>query len=152
MKTLTIFYDPHCGLCARFRAWLERQPARVRVEFLAYDSAEALRRFPGLPDVGADREVVVLADDGRWWQGPAAWITCLWATLDYQEWAFRLAAPALLPFVRKTVHLLSENRLTMSRLLRLRGDAVLADSLSALPEAVCRDGTCALPKRTTFPS
>jgi predicted DCC family thiol-disulfide oxidoreductase YuxK len=152
MKTLTIFYDPHCGLCARFRAWLEQQPARVRVEFLAYDSAEALRRFPELPAVGADREVVVLADDGRWWQGPAAWITCLWATLDYQDWAFRLASPALLPFVRKTVHLLSENRLTMSRLLRLRGDAVLAHSLSALPEAVCRDGTCALPQRITSPS
>lgn len=152
MKTLTIFYDPHCGLCARFRAWLEPQPARVRVEFLAYDSAEALRRFPGLPAVGADREVVVLADDGRWWQGTAAWITCLWATLDYQEWAFRLSAPALLPFVRKTVHLLSENRLTMSRLLRLRGDAVLAGSLGALPEAVCHEGACALPKNTTSPS
>jgi predicted DCC family thiol-disulfide oxidoreductase YuxK len=146
MKTLTIFYDPHCGLCARFRVWLEQQPARVRVEFLAYDSAEAARRFPGLPALGADREVVVLADDGRWWQGAAAWITCLWATHAYQEWAFRLAAPGLLPFVRKTVHLLSENRLSLSRLLRLRGDAVLAQSLGALPEAVCDKGTCALPR------
>ncbi|MCU0778661.1 MAG: DUF393 domain-containing protein [Akkermansiaceae bacterium] len=146
MKTLTIFYDPHCGLCARFRVWLEQQPARVRVEFLAYDSAEAARRFPGLPALGADREVVVLADDGRWWQGAAAWITCLWATHAYQEWAFRLAAPGLLPFVRKTVHLLSENRLSLSRLLRLRGDAVLAHSLGALPEAVCDKGTCALPR------
>jgi predicted DCC family thiol-disulfide oxidoreductase YuxK len=146
MKTLTIFYDPHCGLCARFRVWLEQQPARVRVEFLAYDSAEAARRFPGLPALGADREVVVLADDGRWWQGAAAWITCLWATHAYQEWAFRLAAPGLLPFVRKTVHLLSENRLSLSRLLRLRGDTVLAHSLGALPEAACHEGTCALPR------
>jgi predicted DCC family thiol-disulfide oxidoreductase YuxK len=146
MKTLTIFYDPQCGLCAGFRAWLEQQPARVRVEFLAYHSAEAARRFPGLPALGADRDVVVLADDGRWWQGAAAWITCLWATLNYQEWAFRLSAPALLPFVRKTVHLLSENRLTLSRLLHLRGDAVLANSLGALPEAVCHEGTCALPQ------
>ncbi len=148
MKTLTIFYDPQCGLCAKLRSWLEQQPARVRVEFLAYDSAEAARRFPGLPALGADRDVVVLADDGRWWQGAAAWITCLWATPDYQGWAFRLSATALLPFVRKTVHLLSENRMTLSRLLRLRGGAVLADSLSALPEAVCHEGTCALPQRT----
>ena len=149
MKTLTIFYDPHCGLCARFRAWLEKQPTRVRIEFLAYDTAEAARRFPGLPALGADRDVVVLADDGRWWQGAAAWITCLWALPAYQEWAFRLAAPGLLPFVRKTVHLLSENRLTLSRLLHLRGDAVLASSLSALPEAACHDGTCTIPQHTS---
>jgi predicted DCC family thiol-disulfide oxidoreductase YuxK len=142
MKTLTIFYDPGCGLCANFRAWLEAQPKRVRVEFVAYDSAEARTRFSGLEAMGADRDVVVLADDGRWWQGSAAWLTCLWTTIRYYDWSFRLAAPVLQPLVKKAVHLLSENRLTISSLMNLKTDTELARALAAIPEARCQDGSC----------
>jgi predicted DCC family thiol-disulfide oxidoreductase YuxK len=142
MKKLTIFYDPCCGLCARFRGWLEAQPKRVHVEFLAYDSIEAAERFPGLLKIGADREVVVLADDGRWWQGTGAWLTCLWTTFEYKDWSFRLAAPILQPFVKKAVHLLSENRLTISRLMRLSTDEGLATVIASMPEARCEDGVC----------
>lgn len=145
MKTLTVFYDPHCGLCTGFRNWLDGQPTRVRVEFLPYDCGEAARRFPGLLAQGADREIVVLADDGRWWQGSSAWITCLWATAGHHEWAFRLATPALLPWVGKVVHLISGNRLTISRLLRLRADdASLARAIESLPDADCAGGACAI--------
>ncbi len=142
MKTLTIFYDPRCGLCTKFRAWLEAQPKRVGVEFLAYDSEEANVRFPGLVEMGADREVVVLADDGRWWQGGAAWLTCLWATARYYEWSFRLAAPVFQPLVKKAVHLISENRLTLSSLMNLKTDSELADALSGMAGASCEDGAC----------
>jgi predicted DCC family thiol-disulfide oxidoreductase YuxK len=142
MNTLTIFHDPKCGLCAKFKSWLESQPTRVRVEFLAYDSAAAERKFPGLAALGAGKDVVVLADDGRWWQGPSAWITCLWATAAYREWAFRLASPALLPMVGKVVQLLSENRLRISHLLRLHADASLAQAIQSLPTGECRDGAC----------
>jgi predicted DCC family thiol-disulfide oxidoreductase YuxK len=144
MKTLTIFYDPRCGLCARFRVWLEAQPKRVSVEFLGYDTPEALRRFPGLGELGADRDVVVLADDGRWWQGSAAWLTCLWTTANHHKWAFHLADPMFQPFVRKAVHLLSENRLTLSRLLKLRTRDDVADTLRNAPEPTCAGGTCNL--------
>ncbi len=149
MKTLTIFYDPRCGLCAGFRIWLERQPKRVRTEFLAYDSGEAIARFPGLRSIGADREVVVMADDGRWWQGAAAWITCLWTTHSYRDWAFRLATPAMRPLVKKAVHLLSENRLTLSRLMHLRTDDALASAIQSLPDLVCADGECRIPMSST---
>lgn len=142
MKTLTIFYDPRCGLCAKFRVWLETQPTRVGVEFLAYDSAEAATRFPGLAEMGADRDVVVLADDGRWWQGSAAWLTCLWTTVRYYDWSFRLADPVLQPLVKKAVHLLSENRLTLSSLMKLKTDPELARALAAIPEAGCANSTC----------
>lgn len=142
MKTLTIFYDPRCGLCAKFRTWLEAQAKQVRVEFLAYDSAEAAVRFPGLPELGADRDVVVLADDGRWWQGDAAWLTCLWTTIQYRGWSFRLASPIFQPLVKKAVHLISENRLTLSRLMKLPADAALADALRKMPEPQCRTGVC----------
>lgn len=142
MKCLTIFHDPRCGLCLGFRTWLEAQPRRVAVEFLPFDSAEAAARFPGLLELGADRDVVVMVDDGHWWQGPAAWITCLWTTRDFRDWSFRLAAPALQPFVRKSVHLLSANRLTISRIFADRTDSQIAATLEAFPATVCGDSTC----------
>lgn len=149
MKTLTIFYDPRCGLCVSFRTWLEAQPKRVSVEFIAYDSPLAGDRFPGLLDLGADRDVVVLADDGRWWQGPAAWLTCLWATIQYHTWSFRLASPVLQPLVKKAVHLLSENRLSLSRLMNLQTDAALHTALGSFPEATCENDRCQLQHQPT---
>lgn len=139
---LTIFHDPRCGLCAKSKTWLSAEPKRIHVEFLAYDSAEATARFPGLLTLGADRDVVVLADDGRWWQGTAAWLTCLWATHQYRDWSFRLASPLLQPLVRKAVHLLSENRLTLSRLMNLRTDEALASAMHSLPDPNCGSGEC----------
>jgi predicted DCC family thiol-disulfide oxidoreductase YuxK len=144
MKKLTIFHDPRCGLCVKFKSWLEAEPKRIQVEFLAYDSAEASRRFPGLLNLGADRDVVVLADDGRWWQGTAAWLTCLWATHQYRDWSFRLASPVLQPFVKKAVHLLSENRLTLSRLMNLKTNEALASAMRSLPAQKCENGACSL--------
>ena len=144
MKQLTIFYDARCGLCVKFRAWLEAQPRQVAVEFLPFDSAEAIARFPGLLEIGADREVVVMADDGRWWQGSAAWLTCLWTTWEYRDWSFRLASPALQPLVRKAVHLLSENRLTLSRIFSDRADAQIVAAIEAIPAVGCDDSACAI--------
>lgn len=143
MKTLTIFYDPHCGLCAAFRKWLDAQPKQVATEFVGYDTPEASRRFPELGKLHADREIVVLADDGRWWQGEPAWLTCLWTTHEFRGWSFRLAAPLFRPLVKKAVHLLSENRLTLSRLLNLQTDDQIARELESLPEIPCA-GTCAI--------
>lgn len=134
MKTLTIFHDPECGLCAGFKKWLEARPKHTAVEFVGIGSVEAQRRFPGLLEIGGAKDVVVLADDGRWWQGTDAWITCLWVTRDYREWSFRLASPAMRPFVRQAVRLLSQNRLTLSRLLRMPPET----------HPTCNNGTCPL--------
>ena len=51
MHTLTIFYDADCGLCGGFRRWMRTQVNLVRLEFLPYDSPEALRRLPELAGV-----------------------------------------------------------------------------------------------------
>lgn len=142
MKTLTIFHDPRCGLCVKFRAWLEVQPKRVAVEFLDFDSREAKERFPLLEGMDAGRDLVVMADDGNWWQGTPAWLTCLWTTSQYRDWSFRLASPVFQPFVKKAVHLLSENRLTLSRMMKLKGDTELASAIHSLPEAKCQNGSC----------
>jgi len=147
MKTLTIFFDARCGLCCRFSRWLMTQPARVSIQFLPYDSDEALRLFPRMMEVHADREIVVLADDGRWWQGTGAWLTCLWATREYRDWSFRLASPALRPWVSKAVSLLSGNRLKLSELLRLRSEAEMATALASIAAPACDSGSCGLPPR-----
>ena len=142
MKQLTVFYDARCGICCRFRTWLEAQPKRAAVAFVDYQSAEAERLLPGIRGMGADREVVVMADDGRWWQGPAAWLTCLWVTRDHAVWAHRLASPALHPLVRKVALLITENRLTLSRLLHLRANAELSQALEEIPEPDCGTDGC----------
>jgi predicted DCC family thiol-disulfide oxidoreductase YuxK len=142
MGKLTVFHDPQCGMCCGFRRWLEAQPRWVAVEFVDWASDEAERLLPGIRAMGAGRDVVVLADDGRWWQGTAAWLTCLWATREYRAWSHRFAAPVFQPMVRKVVHLLSENRLTFSRLLRLPNDATLAAAITSLPDAECASGVC----------
>ncbi|MGC4015858.1 MAG: DUF393 domain-containing protein [Luteolibacter sp.] len=154
MKSLTIFFDARCGLCNRFRRWLMTRPARVSIRFIPYDSEEALRLFPRIREVHADQNVVVLADDGRWWQGPAAWLTCLWATRDYAAWSYRLASPALQPLVARAIYLISENRLRLSTLLRLPQDTELAGYLSQQAVPDCNQGGCGLPPglpRVSFP-
>ncbi|HEY1050219.1 MAG TPA: DUF393 domain-containing protein [Prosthecobacter sp.] len=139
MSTLTIFYDAHCGLCSRFRRWMLEQPAYVRLDFVAYDSPQALRRCPDLPRMRADQEIVVMGDDGSLWQGAAAWVTCLWALREYREWSLRLASPGMLGLARKAVHWISGNRIGLSRLLRLKGDDALRMEMR---EVACDNGAC----------
>ena len=140
MDTLTLFYDARCGICSRFRKWMEGQPSYVRLEFLPYDSAEALRRCPRLPELKADEEIVVMADDGRLWQGAAAWVIALWALREYRAWSARLATPTGMALARQIVHWISGHRIGLSKLLRFRSDDELA---SASREAtMCADGNC----------
>jgi predicted DCC family thiol-disulfide oxidoreductase YuxK len=125
MNTLTLFYDARCGLCSELRKWLIDQPAYVRLEFMPYDAPEAAQRLPGIQHLGADQEIVVMADTGEVWQGAAAWVMCLWALQEYRGWSERLASPALQGLARKLVHWVSRNRIGLSRLLRFRSDAEL---------------------------
>lgn len=142
MRQLTVFHDPRCGMCTKFRAWLEAQPRWVAVEFIDWSSDEANRRLPGIREMNAGKDVVVLADDGAWWQGDAAWLTCLWVTREFRPWSHRLASPTLRPLLRRAVALLSENRFTLSRLLRLSTDAALAEAIDAAPTPECEGGSC----------
>jgi predicted DCC family thiol-disulfide oxidoreductase YuxK len=139
MNTLYIFYDAHCGLCSRFRRWMEAQPAWVLLSFVPYDSAEARQLLPGIGSLRADEEIVVMGDDGCVWQGAAAWVTCLWALRDYREWSARLARPALMGMARRVVHWISSHRIGLSRLLRLSSDDVLRE---ASAEKGCATGKC----------
>lgn len=136
MKKLTIFYDARCGLCSGFRKWLEAEPKRVEIEFLDYASDEGKARLPHADGIDAAREIIVMADDGRWWQGESAWVMCLWITYRYQDCANRFASPLLKPLIRKVVILISEHRFTLSRLLSLKSDqecAAVIESVAVKP-------------------
>ncbi|BCX50391.1 hypothetical protein HAHE_42990 [Haloferula helveola] len=143
---LTVFYDPNCGLCRTFRSWLEEQPLWVAVRFVGYDSPEALRLMPEIGSLGADKECVVLAGDGHWWQGPDAWLVCLWATKAHRLRAHDLASPRFRPFLRRIVHGISQHRLSLSKLLGLRSERQIEAEVA---EFNCPEGSCRLPTLRT---
>ena len=108
MRSLTVLYDPTCELCIRCRAFMERQRSYVPLEFVPWSSEEARRRFGSVPWLGA--ELCVVASDGRTWVGPAAFVICLWALIEYREWAGRLSTPELAPLAERFFRLLSAER------------------------------------------
>jgi len=77
-----------------------RQPAFVPLIFVALQSNEAQRRFPGVDALKPGEQLLVISDQGAVYRGADAWIMCLWALENYREHAQRLAHPVLLPLAR----------------------------------------------------
>jgi predicted DCC family thiol-disulfide oxidoreductase YuxK len=96
MTRLTVFYDGQCGLCCAVRDWVARQDTFLPVEWR--------------PKPDDMEELVVVADSGEMWSGDTAWLMVLWATVDYRDWSYRLASPALLPAARTMFAQLSKHR------------------------------------------
>ena len=120
ITTLYAFYDGECGLCAACRRWLANQPQLVPLCFLPYQSEEARRLCPGLADLHPEREIVVMSDTGEIYQGDGAWITLLWATASWRTAAVDISASAIRGLARRVIMAVSENRLTLSKWLRLK--------------------------------
>jgi len=136
MKMLFIFYDARCGICTQIKDWLLRQPTYVALRLIALGSEEARERFPML---GADnQELIVVADTGEVWIGDRAWIICLWALREFRDWARKLSSPALLPFAREAFVAFSSNRGALSRLLGLRSEADIRQTLSEIQVPLCQ--------------
>jgi predicted DCC family thiol-disulfide oxidoreductase YuxK len=114
MKCLYVLFDADCELCVRCRDWLAQQQAFVPLVFIAFQSDEAQRRFPGIGALKPDEQLLVISDDGAVYRGAHAWIMCLWALENYRRHAQRLAHPALLPLAKAVCELLSRNRLFLS--------------------------------------
>lgn len=107
-ESLTILYDESCEVCRRARDWLLTQPCLVPVELLPAGSAEAQRRYAGVPWAGS--ELVAVGDRGDVWVGPAAFIVSMWATARYRSWAFRLSRPHLAPRAESFFRWISKRR------------------------------------------
>jgi predicted DCC family thiol-disulfide oxidoreductase YuxK len=117
-QRLTVLFDANCGVCRRARAWLEQQPAYVRLEFVPAGSSRARERFPALDADATLSELHVVADDGRVWSGARAWVLCLWALHATRSLSLRLSGPAGLAVAQGLVARLSAGRYTLSKVMR----------------------------------
>ena len=63
--------------------------------FVACTGSEARARYGDIPWLGD--ELIVVGDGGEVWVGPAAFLTCLWALVEWRAWSYRLAGPAFAP-------------------------------------------------------
>ena len=134
MDTLTVLYDARCNLCSHLRAWLEAQPAYVKLAFVPAGSQEARRRFPALDHAVTTSELTVISDDGAVYIEAKAFLICLWALRDYRAWSLRLSSPDLIPLARRVVLWVAQNRFRFgSRSL----DEILSDNAGLLAD--CAD-------------
>ncbi|MEM9466388.1 MAG: DCC1-like thiol-disulfide oxidoreductase family protein [Actinomycetota bacterium] len=113
---LTVVYDEECELCRRCRHWLSMQQTHLPVEFLAAGDPAARERYESLAWYRV--ELMVVADDGTAWVGPAAFVMCLWATVRWRRTAHRLRSPAFAPLAESFFHGLSSHRALLSGMLR----------------------------------
>jgi predicted DCC family thiol-disulfide oxidoreductase YuxK len=110
VQRVTVLYDARCNLCRTARAWLERQPQLVPLEFLAAGSQEARTRYPFLDPAMTLEDLTVVGDGGEVWVGAKAWVVCLWALDGKRGLARRLSSPALMPRARAVVSFVSRHR------------------------------------------
>ncbi len=115
MERLTVLYDENCAVCRRCRDWLAGQRTHVELELLAAGSPAARNRYGSVPWLG--EELVVINERDEVWVGPAAFITCLWATMRYREWSYRLSGPTLAPMAEGFFRAVSKRRASWSAYL-----------------------------------
>lgn len=137
MQKLFVLYDANCQFCLRCRSWLEAQPAYFELKFISARSPEAHRQLPGIEKYESSNELIVVGADGAVYQGPTAFIMCLYALVDFREWSLRLSSPLLLPFARQMFEFISSNRLAVSKWLRKSSDDEIARSLERCPPPLC---------------
>lgn len=143
MNKLYVLYDANCAFCCRCRQWLTNQPAYLEFDFIPARSAEAACRFPGVEQFGVLDELTVIGDDGAVYQGPNAFIMCLYALTEYRAWSLQLARPALLPFARNAFDFITHIRTAFSKWLKRASEEELAQALGSIPPAHCGSRTLA---------
>jgi predicted DCC family thiol-disulfide oxidoreductase YuxK len=119
MRSLTVLYDPVCGLCQRAHGWLAEQQKIVELNFIPCNSDEARRLYPQLDHALTQKDLTVVSDQGAVYFGPKAWVMVLWALAAYRGWSYRLASPDLLPTTRRVVSLITQNRYQIGRVAGL---------------------------------
>jgi predicted DCC family thiol-disulfide oxidoreductase YuxK len=117
MLSLTVLYDPDCGLCRRAHEWLSEQPKLVDMIFVPCASEEAHTRYPELNHNLTKTDLTVIDNRGAVYFGSKAWLMVLWALTRYREWSYRLSSPELLPTTKKVVSAISQNRYQISRVV-----------------------------------
>ncbi|MEP7028034.1 MAG: DUF393 domain-containing protein [Candidatus Eisenbacteria bacterium] len=98
-----ILFDGVCDLCNTGVAWIRRRDRDGRLEFVAYQSDEARRRFPALDPERLAREMHVVAPDGEVRAGVAAapWV---FAVLPGWRWLARALSWPILRGLARPVY------------------------------------------------
>jgi len=131
IQGVCVFYDGECGMCCGFVSWLEKQKRGCELECVDFHSEVALERFPDLWDYEPEKEMVVLVNRKKVYQGGEGWVHCLWTCKKYQWLARRMSGKLFLPLAKKMCYLVSKNRLGISRLFfRKTKDAETKDANS----------------------
>jgi len=123
MNTLTLLYDPECGLCRRVHGWLAEQPKLVELRMIPIQTDAARRRYPQLNHDLTGEDLTAISDEGAVYFGSKAWLMVLWTLSRYREWAYRLATPELLPTTRRIVSMILQHRYQISRAPGMAGTA-----------------------------
>ena len=109
MRSLTLVSGAAWPMSPRARAWLAREPQLVRIEVVAPGSEAQRTRFPALPEGAGEADLAAVADDGRLWRGPAAWVMALWALRGHRGTAIELTRTAREGEARRIVEGLARN-------------------------------------------
>ena len=91
MRSLTLVSGVAWPLSPRARQWFAREPKFVRMDVEAPGSDGLRRRFDALPAGAGECDLAAIADDGRMWRGPSAWVMALWALEAHRRTAVELS-------------------------------------------------------------
>jgi hypothetical protein len=95
---LTVLYDSSArSVTAAGTGWL---PSRSWWQSSSSPQARPLHRRVRR-GTGIGKELVVVNDDRNAWEGPSAFLMCLWATARYRSWAFRFTEPGFERFAER---------------------------------------------------
>lgn len=141
IRKLEVYYDGSCGMCGRFKDWLEKQEHIINVEFLSYASEAARERFPDLAKHDPEKALVIRTDTGEIYRAAEATVISLWACRDYRALAMKLRKPLFMPLARNIYPLIASNRYVISKLLT--NDRKLQQELEKQDDG-CDDGSCEL--------
>jgi len=125
MKKLYILYDAQSEFALRCYAWISAQPTFCPVEFVPFQAPELVARFPGVEKFRGQEPLLAVSGEGAVYAGPNAFLMCLHALSDYQEWAIRLSAPDLLPLAGRAFELFLVDGRKMARLMAKLDDVKL---------------------------
>ncbi len=137
MEKLYVLYDPKCELCERLKDWLLVQRSWLGLCMVPAGSDKAKAMFPELDQVATCNDLVVISDEGQVYLNNSAWIMAIYALEEYRDWAYRLAHPLVLPFVRQAFATISRNRHAFSRWLRVADPEGLAGELRQITLEPC---------------
>jgi len=117
VNKLYVLYDAQSDTVLRWYAWLYAQPASFPLEFVPFQASEQMARFGDIERFRTEDGLLAISDEGAVYAGPGAFIMCLYALPDYQEWAFRLSISSLQANARRVFDLLTTGGKKTSRLM-----------------------------------